>query len=220
VKFSNALAVLRTLPRPSSQTKFACATILAAGIGSALVLHFLPALLFLVVLAVPICCLIIAIWGIWGGLSEAWEARSDTRRAAGHAVVSAIVVLVSLLAFWPAIWTTNYVLDWATLLAVQGRMQELASNPPADGLERGILEEDIRYRLDRGPPIRVAYATDLGFLDNWSAIILDPTDSVAAAHGFRPGGGYTAPDSVKSLFTGDIVECSRMFGHYYRCSFT
>ena len=77
----------------------------------------------------------------------------------------------------------------------------------------------IRYIVDRGPPVRVAFNPE-GLLDNWSGIIFDPTGEVMLADGFDQDGNFSAPDHVTKLFGGDLVGCRHLWRHYYSCSFT
>ena len=81
----------------------------------------------------------------------------------------------------------------------------------------------ISYEVDPGPPVRIVFPHFGGIVDNWEGTIYDPTDAVAAAQGwtFRSGKQeFTAPPRIRSLFGGDVVVCSRLQGHYYRCAFT
>lgn len=84
------------------------------------------------------------------------------------------------------------------------------------------FEEDggVRYVVDDGPPIRVAFNPE-GMLDDWSGIIFDPTGEVMLAKGFDAiTGKFSAPDRVTKLFGGDLVSCRHLSGNYYDCSFT
>ena len=83
--------------------------------------------------------------------------------------------------------------------------------------------DDIRYVVDGGPPVRVAFPQPGGILDNWEGIVFDPTGEVKKAVGWARVDGkqaFTAPKSVVSLFGGDIVSCAHIQGSYYRCWFT
>lgn len=86
--------------------------------------------------------------------------------------------------------------------------------------------EDVRrlrgvvIRTDPGPPSRVAFVWS-GMGDNWAGVVWDPTDIVATATGWDGAAGrYTASPIAKKLFGGDLVWCSQLSGHYYRCGFT
>lgn len=62
---------------------------------------------------------------------------------------------------------------------------------------------------------RIAFVTNPGLADNWTAIVYDPTGKVALARGMR-----TAPSDVLMLFGGDIVACGKLVDNFYSCSFT
>lgn len=77
------------------------------------------------------------------------------------------------------------------------------------------------YRIERGPPVRVAFPQPVGVADNWGAVIYDPSDAVATAKGWgaKPGAHTVRPD-IQNLWGGDLLSCRRITGHYYRCWFT
>ncbi len=78
----------------------------------------------------------------------------------------------------------------------------------------------ITYEVDPGPPVRVAFNPG-GMLDNWTAILYDPSGLVMQANGFdRKTGKFAAPDGVTQLFGGDLIGCDPLWGDYYSCSFT
>lgn len=77
----------------------------------------------------------------------------------------------------------------------------------------------IAYAIDRGPPVRVAFHAD-GILDNWSAVVFDPTGEMLKADGWDARGKFRAPDRITRLFGGDLVACHRLWGDYLKCSFT
>ena len=74
--------------------------------------------------------------------------------------------------------------------------------------------------VDAGPPVRIAFMTSPGFLDNWSGIVFDPTGKVMLADGWDASGKFRAPEAITKLFDGDLVSCRHLWGDYYRCSFT
>ena len=82
--------------------------------------------------------------------------------------------------------------------------------------------DEVTYYVDDGPPVRIAFPKQ-GIIDNWAAIVYDPSDVVAQATGWNFDNGrqsFTAPPDVRSLFGGDLVSCWRLYRHYYSCSFT
>jgi hypothetical protein len=81
--------------------------------------------------------------------------------------------------------------------------------------------EGVRYEIDKGSTIRVAFPQPGGILDNWEGIIYDPTGEVLKAKGWvGPEPKFSAPPEIVSLFGGQIVSCSHLLGDYYRCWFT
>jgi hypothetical protein len=91
------------------------------------------------------------------------------------------------------------------------------------GLERGTITreqagpaQDPPFRVDAGEPLRVAFPTFEGMVDNWAGVVYDPTHSVRQAKGF----GSAVPGRVRELFGGDVVSCWHLAGAYYMCSFT
>ena len=83
-----------------------------------------------------------------------------------------------------------------------------------------LTDHGITYLIDSGPPVRVAFNPG-GLLDNWTAILYDPSGLVMQANGFdRKTGRVAAPDGVTKVFGGDLIGCDPLWGDYYRCSFT
>lgn len=91
----------------------------------------------------------------------------------------------------------------------------------ADVLPDGGQAHGVRYIIERGPPVRIAFPQPVGVADNWGAVIHDPSDGVATARGWgsRPG-EHTIRADLHELWGGDLLTCSRITGHYYRCWFT
>ena len=91
----------------------------------------------------------------------------------------------------------------------------------ADALPDSGQVGGVRYRIERGSTTRVAFPLPVGIADNWAAVIHDPSDGVATARGWgeRPG-DYTVRPELQELWGGDLLACSRIQGHYYRCDFT
>ncbi|MGB1026650.1 MAG: hypothetical protein ACPGYL_08850, partial [Rhodospirillaceae bacterium] len=78
----------------------------------------------------------------------------------------------------------------------------------------------VHYRVDLGPPVRVAFAPK-GMLDNWTGIIHDPSGDVMMAMGLDfETGGVVGPEEIIALFGGDLVICQPLRDAFYLCSFT
>jgi hypothetical protein len=88
---------------------------------------------------------------------------------------------------------------------------------------RGGAAAEIRFLVDSGPPLRVAFPETDGILDNWEGVIYDPSGAVLSAGEFGSTVGapaFSAAPEVRRLFGGDLVACERVRDAYYRCWFT
>ena len=88
---------------------------------------------------------------------------------------------------------------------------------------RDATTADIRFLVDSGPPVRVAFPQTDGILDNWEGVIYDPSGAVLSAGQWGSAGGtpaFSAPPEVRRLFGGDLVACELVRDRYYRCWFT
>ena len=162
--------------------------------------------------------------GLW--LIALWRARTPPRPAAaiglGLTLPLGALILWLLLpqltragdAFLFTRRFTSLRTQYATLVA---EVQSGATSPLTWGEENGI-----RFQVDSGPPIRVAFLQPGGILDNWEGVVYDPTGRVATATGWRAGvaGNYTAAPDVLNVFGGALVACEPIEGAYYRCWFT
>ena len=87
---------------------------------------------------------------------------------------------------------------------------------------RSDTTAEIRFLVDSGPPVRVAFPQTDGILDNWEGVIYDPSGAVLSAGEWGSAGGrpaFSAPPEVRRLFGGDLVACEPVRDHYYRCWF-
>lgn len=82
-------------------------------------------------------------------------------------------------------------------------------------------QRGVRYVVDLGPPLRIAFPQPGGIIDNWEAVIYDPSGAVGQARGWAGAAGeFSAPPAVRELFGGDLLACRHIEGPYYRCWFT
>lgn len=158
-------------------------------------------------------------------LKAAWDWRSERRKSlyAGAAPLGAIVLALAL--FLPVTWAVAWVLDWTHFLGNRSSFEKVVRAAEQGQFDAKALEyqehEGTTFILDNGPPRRVAFPKPGGFLDNWSAVIFDPTGEVMLADGFDSvTGEFAAPDHITKLFYGDIVYCRHMLGSFYNCTFT
>jgi hypothetical protein len=133
---------------------------------------------------------------------------------------ASIPLLIAVLIFAaPLVRRAVIYAQFAIMLPAYSRVVETESRSPS----KGVVEDGkVTYVVDNGPPVRIAFPK-FGIIDNWVAIVYDPSDAVAEARGWDFQSGkqlFTAPPKIKSLFGGDLVECWRLYSHYYSCSFT
>ena len=121
---------------------------------------------------------------------------------AGPVLFVAMVLLAS-----PLVWLGLAAGDLARL-AVNRDLYEtiIAENRTTTRAVSSEDRDDVRYRVDAGPPIRVAFNPE-GLLNNWSGIVFDPTGEVMLADGL-------------DLFGGNLVGCRHLWDSYYKCSFS
>lgn len=126
-------------------------------------------------------------------------------------------------------YQSPYIESMGNDLVVQSRFKQHFSEYEriVSEAKNGVLAEGygesngVRYQVESGPPLRVAFPQPGGILDNWEGIIYDPTGEVLKAKGWaEPGTKLSAPPEVVELFGGSLVSCTRLAGDYYRCWFT
>lgn len=84
----------------------------------------------------------------------------------------------------------------------------------------GTTHSDVdRQVVDCGPPVRIAFPHGVGFLDNWSALVYDPSHAMGS---IRLDGGTIQdhPHPLRPLFGGQVVQCDPLRGAFYRCRWT
>jgi hypothetical protein len=126
-----------------------------------------------------------------------------------------IVVLVAVVTLGAAIaWRRATYLDW-----YEAAVREIAA-APARSAE---FEQKYHCHIEPGTPLRVAFVQPGSLLDNWEAIVYDPSGEVLKASRFKSDlSNFDDPDlqSVKKLFGGDLSGVEPLGGHWYWCSFT
>lgn len=147
-------------------------------------------------------------------------ARARDRRRA--AVTTAVLVL-AVMACSPLLWPSARELGWrsyvrATLALNRGRYEAIIALSAKEGEEatRGRRQHGgVRYVVDAGPPVRVAFPIGEGILDNWTAIVFDPSGDLRELEGFP-----TPNAPSRTLFGGLIVHVRDLGGGYFYCVFT
>lgn len=135
------------------------------------------------------------------------------------------ILATGLLLAPPALAVGNQVYIWGVATLGRGWLDRTVAEVQRD--PQAFAQDHVIYRdgfissiADAGPPVRMAFVTNGGFLDNWSGIVFDPTGRVRLARGWDAAGTFYAPREVTELFGGDIVECDHLVAAYYYCSFT
>ncbi|MEZ4279860.1 MAG: hypothetical protein R3F21_09645 [Myxococcota bacterium] len=196
---------------------------IVAWLGIGTVLALLAQVLFenlWVLAAVPV--LVWAVSGLILLVLALWRARQGEQRRR-HLLLS-IAVALGLLLFLPAArvgsWVTatiRFVVQRATYEAIVARE---SSAPSAEGLHDS---GGLRYVMDLGPPLRIAFIWPGGLIDNWCGAVYDPSGVVMRSSDFD-GDWATwhdqVPTSVIELFGGDLVHCEELAAPYYHCCFT
>ena len=92
-----------------------------------------------------------------------------------------------------------------------------------------MRREATEIALSNGEKAYVSYASagqsyfSLGGLaDNHQGFVHDPSGQVDQARGWANGeaGRFTAPEEVRRLFGGDMLECAPVSGDWFYCTFT
>ncbi|HEY2377944.1 MAG TPA: hypothetical protein VGH98_18365 [Gemmatimonadaceae bacterium] len=179
-----------------------------------------------------------AIWvlalGVWplyalAGVALLVVAALRARAGARDARAAIALILLAGIGLWfgeaRIAWIGDewvFKLHFARMRAEYERIvAEVQRQPAGDTTSEGALH-GVRYQIDRGPPMRVAFLQPGGMLDNWEGVVYDPTGAVASATGWQQGvaGRFSAPPNVRVLFGGDLVGCERIENAFYRCWFT
>jgi hypothetical protein len=148
-------------------------------------------------------------------ISLLWDWHKQ--RIARHAWLTPVLLLAATALVLPSLWISIHARQLATAVAVDGWMKQHAQQPVA-GWAAGRL--GLEVFIETGPPVRAAFMTDPGFLDNWSGIVFDPTGKVMQADGWDASGKFRAPEVITKLFDGDLDSCRHLWGAYYHCGFT
>ncbi len=167
----------------------------------------------------------LAIYGLWivalGGRA-AWVRRQRPIIAVGAACAPFVAIAIGLWCAPPVARAVNGGFTWATLLIKRSTYDEVArlaasGNFPADGWHQ---TGDVRFNIDSGPPLRLAFQLPGGLLSDWRAIVYDPSGQVLSANYRTAIGRIAAPMDTRALFGGDMTSCDHLTGPYYRCIFS
>lgn len=176
---------------------------------------------FLGIFGVAFALLVAVVLIVGGGIRRRRLARTRGDKVALIAAPLALLLLLIASAL-PILWAANIGVMYARLMIEKPKYEAIIEHlrkdehAPSQGYRKDL---GIEYDVDYGPPIRVAFRP-VGMLDNWSAIIFDPTGEMLKADGFDEEGNFAAPDGITKLFGGDLVSCRRLWGDYLHCAFT
>lgn len=109
---------------------------------------------------------------------------------------------------------------WAHVELWRHRPEYLAL---VEGLAGGgaRVESDLRMQVDDGEPLRVAFPWGTGLVDNWRAIVHDPTGVVLRAEdAWEADADDPEVRLARDLFGGHLVRCVHLSGPFYYCVFT
>ncbi len=153
---------------------------------------------------------------------------SALRDAASRRAALVTAALVSVvLAGSPFLWPIVRDLGWrsqvrATLAWNRDRYEAIAAGVGKEerkGKESGITSDGVRYVIDAGSPLRIAFPIGEGILDDWTAIVRDPSGELARLQG--ADASLSKRDvPLRMLFGGDIVRVRDLDGGYFYCVFT
>ena len=188
---------------------------LALGLLAQLALEYLWILGLIPALAWAAVGLVILVAALWRAR------RPEARRSA---VLLAFGVAIGWILFIPTTWVGNslttrirFALQRSTYDAVVSR------EASADAKEGSHQVGDLRYIVESGPPLRIAFVWPGGIIDNWCGAVYDPTGAVMRSSEFN-GDWDTwseqVPAEIIGLFGGDLLRCDELDAPYYHCCFT
>jgi hypothetical protein len=179
---------------------------------------------------VPFDVVAVAAWASSGGiLLGAFVSIGVRRRRVRESGLSALA-MVACLAFLCAGW--HALVEAGDDLRFQWRFERFEQRYEAiivalrqrgeapSGRQR---DGSIEYVVEPGSPLRVAFQQPGGLLDNWQAVVYDPSGAVLRAREFkRDWSNWDDPSfrEIRGLFGGRLAGCRHLRGHYYRCWFT
>lgn len=134
--------------------------------------------------------------------------RRDYRR--GGAIVAICLIGFSL-------YYSNVGFEWGRYALFQIRkptyVQQLA-----EAEQLGHVPEELGY-TDNGPPKLHGFYWQRGILDNWSAVVYDPSGRIAEINDAN-GWDEIHSNDLSDLFGGTYYSCQSVGGGWYICWFT
>lgn len=144
-----------------------------------------------------------------------------------HSGISAVAVVAPILAIGvviPAWKLISWCSDWGYFLKNRDAYQEvirLAENGNFDMAANHFQKyESTTFRLDQGPPLRIAFLRPDFYLDGWAGIIYDPTgDVISITENDIDMGKKEVSKKNNNNFQYDLYLCSHLTDTFYKCTF-
>lgn len=151
-----------------------------------------------------------------------WRARDPERRRGQ--LLFALGAVLGLFLFFPIAKIGNSITTRVRFSLQRTAYDQVVARERATTPEAGLRESSgMRYVVDTGPPMRIAFIWPGGIIDNWCGAVYDPTGVVMRSSDFN-GDWETWYDQVSSdiinLFGGDLLHCEELDAPYYHCCFT
>jgi hypothetical protein len=172
----------------------------------------------------------IIIWAAVGlvlAIVSGWRLRrADQRRTA---VLTLLCIVAGVVVFLPVSQLGGSLTDKIRFAVERPRYEKVilalqdsirTTGQPASGRHE---HEGVRYLVNSGPPLRLAFPWPGGIIDNWCGAVYDPTGAVLKANNFTGEWSkweeQVAPE-IKGMFGGDLLGCSELKPPFYHCCFT
>jgi hypothetical protein len=145
----------------------------------------------------------------------------DQRRSVA---ISLVAIAVAALGFAPTARFGASLTTEARFALQRSRYERVISSVRDSSPGEGSHEVNgLRYVVDAGPPVRLAFPWPGGVTDNWCGAIFDPTKVVLQANRFN--GDWSqwhnqVSVEVIRLFGGDMLYCRELDAPFYHCCFT
>ncbi|AMV38864.1 hypothetical protein [Planctomyces sp. SH-PL62] len=179
---------------------------------------------------IPLDWIARGLWMLAGVGLLAWCVRLARARQGRRSALAAGGLVVLTLALSPTLWPyLASVGGWAKIRMDFARnrsryekvVARLAGRPnPMPGRSEA---DGVSYIVGPGPPLRVAFPLPGGILDNWTAVVYDPSEEVHRMGRVGPDlSHWDDPDllELRMWFGGTMRHARRLGGGFFYCIFT
>jgi hypothetical protein len=159
----------------------------------------------------------LAVYAMGLGILITYAVRSTRGRGR---VASALAILFPVaVLLWTECGGAMKVQDARRHWVIQHQYEPMLVEIRAGAREQWSQEE---RRLCHVEGVRVAFQQPGGLLDNWTAIVYDPTGLVMDINRCKSYDEWRSPKMahVRGLFGGDLQSAQHLEGFWYLCSFT